>query len=56
MSSHVSSGLVEDVTPPEQLALLNAAKAYGFEYRERGSGRPTKRDRRMLDKWKEEEC
>ena len=56
MSAQLAVGFVEDVTPPEQLALLNAAKAYGFEYRERGSGRPTKRDRRMLDKWKEEEC
>ena len=56
MSAQVAAAFVEDVTPSEQLALLNAAKAYGFEYRERGSGRPTKRDRRMLDKWKEEEC
>ena len=56
MSAQLAAAFVEDVTPPEQLALLNAAKVYGFEYRERGSGRPTKRDRRMLDKWKEEEC
>ncbi|WP_251621879.1 RNA-binding S4 domain-containing protein [Odoribacter lunatus] len=56
MSAQLAVGFVEDITPPEQLALLNAVKAYGFEYRERGSGRPTKRDRRMLDKWKEEEC
>lgn len=56
MSAQLAVGYVEDVTPPEQLALLNAAKGYGYEFRDRGSGRPTKRDRRMLDKWKEEEC
>ena len=41
------------VTPPENLALLNAVKVYGFESRPRGLGRPTKRDRRMIDKMKE---
>lgn len=55
MSAQLAVGFVEDVTPPEQIALLNASKAYGYEYRERGLGRPTKRDRRMLDRWKEEE-
>lgn len=55
MSAQLAVEFVEDVTPPEQIALLNASKAYGYEYRERGLGRPTKRDRRMLDRWKEEE-
>lgn len=55
MSAQLAVGFVEDVTPPEQIALLNASKAYSYEYRERGLGRPTKRDRRMLDRWKEEE-
>lgn len=53
MSAQLAADFVEDVTPPESLALLNAAKAYGFEYRPRGLGRPTKRDRRMIDKLKE---
>lgn len=55
MSAQLAVDFVEEVTPQEQLDLLNAAKAWGFEYRERGSGRPTKRDRRMIDKMKNEE-
>lgn len=52
MSAQLAVNFVEDVTPPETLALLNAAKAYGFETRPRGLGRPTKRDRRMIEKLK----
>lgn len=55
MSAQLAADFVEEVTPQEQLDLLNAAKAWGFEYRERGSGRPTKRDRRMIDRMKNEE-
>ena len=52
MSAQLAVDFVEDVTPPETLALLNAVKAYGFEYRTRGLGRPTKKDRRMIDRLK----
>lgn len=52
MSAQLAVNFVEDVTPPETLALLNAAKAYGFESRPRGLGRPTKRDRRLIEKLK----
>ena len=52
MSAQLAADFVEDITPQEQLDLLNAAKVWGFEYRERGSGRPTKRDRRMIDRMK----
>lgn len=55
MSAQLVVDFVEDVTPPETLALLNAVKAYGFEYWDRGAGRPTKRDRRMIDKLKSED-
>lgn len=55
MSAQLAVGFVEDVTPPETLALLSAVKAYGFESRPRGFGRPTKKDRRMIDKLKEGE-
>ncbi len=55
MSAQLAVDFVEDVTPREVLDLLNAAKVYGFERRDRGSGRPTKRDRRMIDRMKGEE-
>ncbi len=31
MSAQLAVNFVEDVTPPESLALLNSVKAYGFE-------------------------
>ncbi|MDR1756827.1 MAG: RNA-binding S4 domain-containing protein [Culturomica sp.] len=52
MSAQLAVDFVEDVTPQEVQDLLNAAKVYGFERRDRGSGRPTKRDRRMIDRMK----
>lgn len=55
MSAQLALEFVEDVTPQEQMDLLYATKAYGFESRERGVGRPTKRDRRMIDKLKNED-
>lgn len=55
MSAQLAADFVEDVTPPETLDLLNAVKVYGFESRARGLGRPTKRDRRLIDKLKEGE-
>lgn len=55
MSAQLAVNFVEDVTPQEKIDLLNAAKVYGFEFRDRGSGRPTKRDRRMIDRLKNEE-
>lgn len=55
MSAQLAVDFVEDVTPQDQLDLLNATKAFGFERRDRGAGRPTKRDRRMIDRLKDEE-
>ena len=36
MSAQLAVDFVEEVTPPENLALLNAVKVYGFESRPRG--------------------
>ena len=52
MSAQLAVNFVEDITPVETLDFLNSVKAYGFEFRPRGAGRPTKRDRRMIDKLK----
>ncbi len=41
--------VLENVTTPEQYELLEMSKISGFINRAKGTGRPTKRDRRKLD-------
>lgn len=43
----------ENVTPPEQYELLEINRISGFVDRARGTGRPTKKDRRALDDFAE---
>ena len=46
--------LFEDVSPPRpRLDLLERLMRSPAARREKGSGRPTKRDRRAIDKWEE---
>ncbi|WP_321517043.1 RNA-binding S4 domain-containing protein [Marinifilum fragile] len=52
MSAKLAVDFVEDITAQEQLDLLNATKNFGFEQRQRGTGRPTKLERRLIDKLK----
>lgn len=40
---------LENVTPPEQYEILELQKISGFVNRAKGTGRPTKKDRRALD-------
>ncbi len=41
--------IYENVTDPKQYEILEMSRISGFIDRERGSGRPTKKDRRSLD-------
>ena len=54
-SNRVGAKLVpeylENITPPEQYEILNLQKISGFVDREKGTGRPTKKDRRDLDEF-----
>ena len=43
--------IMENVTTPEQYELLEMSKISGFVDRARGTGRPTKKDRRSLDEF-----
>ena len=43
--------LVEDLTPPEELARMRRSAAEQVFARPKGAGRPTKRERRQLDRW-----
>lgn len=43
--------ILENVTPPEQYEILEMSKISGFVDRARGTGRPTKKDRRSLEEF-----
>ncbi len=40
---------IRDITPAEELEKLNIPRETIFVTRDRGTGRPTKRDRRQID-------
>ncbi|MEG0039046.1 MULTISPECIES: RNA-binding S4 domain-containing protein [Bacteroides] len=49
------SEVMENVTTPDQYEILELTKIAGFIDRARGSGRPTKKDRRSLEEFIEPE-
>jgi ribosome-associated heat shock protein Hsp15 len=53
LSNRVSAKLVEnyveDLTPPEEYEELKMKREVGFEFRLRGIGRPTKKERREIE-------
>jgi len=49
MSAKLIVDFVEDVTPAEEMELLEIQKNMRWIARDRGTGRPTKKDRRELD-------
>ncbi len=54
VSAQLAADLYEDRTPPEELEQLRLRRTQdsAFFQRQRGAGRPTKRQRRRLDKLK----
>lgn len=49
VSAKLVPEMLQDVTPPEQYELLEMSKMSGFVDRAKGTGRPTKKERRSLD-------
>ncbi len=53
LGNRVGAKLVEnyltDLTPVEEYERIQMARQYSFEQRDRGAGRPTKRDRREIE-------
>ncbi|MDX1283681.1 MAG: S4 domain-containing protein [Draconibacterium sp.] len=49
MGAKLVPGFVEDVTPAEEMELLEMQKHMRWSSRDKGTGRPTKKDRRELD-------
>ena len=44
---------INDITPEEEKAKMLNKELAGFGYREKGTGRPTKKERRNMDRLKE---
>jgi ribosome-associated heat shock protein Hsp15 len=51
-SAKIIVDYVEDITPEEEKVKLEIKRFTGFEIRDRGIGRPTKRERRLIDQLK----
>jgi ribosome-associated heat shock protein Hsp15 len=49
VSAKLVEQFMEDLTPSEEYDKLKVHKNLAFEHRERGIGRPTKKDRRILE-------
>lgn len=54
VSAKLVEQFVEDLTPEEEKAKLNIRLAIGIVYRDKGSGRPTKKERRQIDRIKDD--
>ena len=53
MGAKLVPNFMENVTPPEEYEILEMNKLSGFVDRQRGTGRPTKKDRRDLEQFTE---
>lgn len=51
MGAKLVPDYMENVTTPDQYELMELNKISGFVDRQRGTGRPTKKDRRELDQF-----
>jgi ribosome-associated heat shock protein Hsp15 len=46
---------IEDITPEVEKAKLDLKQAVGIVYRDKGTGRPTKKERRLIDRIKDQD-
>ena len=53
MGAKLVSDFMEDVTPPENLEILDVQRNMSWFRRDRGTGRPTKKERRDLDDFRD---
>ena len=54
MGAKIVQDFVEDVTKAKELEKLKISKDLSFQTRKKGKGRPTKKERRIIDKIKEQ--
>ena len=53
MGAKLVLNFLDDITPEEELAKLKSSQKQSIQIREKGAGRPTKRERRVMDKFRE---
>lgn len=54
VSAKLVEKFIEDLTTEEEKAKLDIRQAGGIIYRDKGTGRPTKKERRLIDKIKDD--
>jgi ribosome-associated heat shock protein Hsp15 len=50
VSAKIVGQLIEDITPEEEKSKLDVRNAPPAGYRQKGTGRPTKKERRLIDR------
>jgi ribosome-associated heat shock protein Hsp15 len=50
VSAKLVTNFIEDLTPDDEKVKLNIRDSIGIIYRDKGTGRPTKKERRQIDK------
>ncbi len=53
VNAKLVSNYIEDLTTSEEKIKLEINRSLSNGYRKKGSGRPTKRERRVIDRWKD---
>jgi len=54
VSAKIAGQFIEDLTPVAEKAKLDFSKSAGTGQRQRGTGRPTKKERRLIDKFQKD--
>lgn len=54
VSAKLAEQFIEDLTSEEEKTKLDVRQAGGVIYRDKGTGRPTKKERRLIDKIKDD--
>lgn len=53
VSAKLVPGLIEDITPENEKNKSSQRQPSPFGFRQKGSGRPTKKERRIIDRWQD---
>jgi ribosome-associated heat shock protein Hsp15 len=54
VSAKIAGQFIEDLTPEAEKAKIEISKSGGTGHRLRGTGRPTKKERRLIDKFQKD--